>query len=95
MGELSGLLPAEQVVHVQGQREHGGEVLGCLAVVECGGRNLVVDGESALVVPPGDVAATAAALSRISADPALRSRLSTQASVEVRRYLQSAVAAQL
>ena len=57
--------------------------------------DMVVDGESALVVPPGDVAATAAALSRISADPALRSRLSAQASVEVRRYLQSAVAAQL
>lgn len=57
--------------------------------------DMVTDGESALVVPPGDVAATAAALARILAEPALRARLSAQASVEVRRYLQSAVAAQL
>jgi len=57
--------------------------------------DMVADGESALVVPPGDVAATAAALARIVAEPSLRKRLSAQASVEVRRYLQSAVAAQL
>ena len=57
--------------------------------------DMVVDGESALVVPPGDVAATAAALARIVAEPDSRARLSAQASVEVRRYLQSAVAAQL
>ena len=57
--------------------------------------DMVADGESALVVPPGDVPATAAALTRIVADPELRARLSAQASVEVGRYLQSAVAAQL
>jgi glycosyltransferase involved in cell wall biosynthesis len=57
--------------------------------------DMVVDGESALVVPPGDVAATAAALARVVAEAPLRARLSAQASVEVRRYLQSAVAAQL
>ena len=57
--------------------------------------DMVVDGESALVVPPGDVPATAAALTRMAADPELRDRLSAQASVEVGRYLQSAVAAQL
>ena len=57
--------------------------------------DMVVDGESALVVPAGDVAATAAALARMVAEPSLRERLSAQASVEVRRYLQSAVAAQL
>jgi glycosyltransferase involved in cell wall biosynthesis len=57
--------------------------------------DMVTDGESALVVPPGDVAATAAALVRVVTDPALRERLSAQASVEVRRYVQSAVAAQL
>ena len=37
--------------------------------------DMVVDGESALVVPPGDVAATAAALTRMIADPELRARL--------------------
>jgi glycosyltransferase involved in cell wall biosynthesis len=57
--------------------------------------DMVVDGESALVVPPGDVAATAAALGRVVGDPELRARVSAQASVEVGRYLQSAVAAQL
>ena len=45
--------------------------------------DMVVDRESALVVPPGDVAATAAALTRMVADPELRARLSAQASVEV------------
>jgi glycosyltransferase involved in cell wall biosynthesis len=57
--------------------------------------DMVTDGESALVVPPGDVAATAAALTRVGAEPALREQLSAQASVEVRRYLQSTVARQL
>ena len=57
--------------------------------------DMVKDGESALVVPPGDVAATAAALDRLSHDEALGLRLAAQASVEVRRYLQSRVAADL
>ena len=57
--------------------------------------DMVTDGESALVVPPGDVAATAAALARISRRPGTAaSGCAAQASVEVRRYLQSAVAAQ-
>jgi len=55
--------------------------------------DMVADGESALVVPPGDVAATAAALDRIAHDEALGLRLAAQASIEVRRYLQSRVAA--
>jgi glycosyltransferase involved in cell wall biosynthesis len=49
--------------------------------------------ESALVVPPGDVAGTAAALQRLLAEPELGSRLAAQARMEVRRYLQSRVAA--
>ena len=57
--------------------------------------DMVRDGESALVVPPGDVAATAAALQRLLDDPALGPALVTQARVEVRRYLQSRVAADL
>jgi glycosyltransferase involved in cell wall biosynthesis len=55
--------------------------------------DMVTDEVSALVVPPGDVAATAAALSRISADPTLARRLAAPGRVAVRRYLQSRVAA--
>ena len=55
--------------------------------------DMVTHEESALVVPPGDVAATAAALTQISTDPALGGRLATQARIEVQRYLQSRVAA--
>jgi glycosyltransferase involved in cell wall biosynthesis len=54
--------------------------------------DMVTSDESALVVPPGDVAATAAALARLLAEPDLGSRLAAQARVEVRRYVQSRVA---
>ena len=54
--------------------------------------DMVTHEESALVVPPGDVAATAAALTRISTDPGLAGRLAARARVEVQRYLQSRVA---
>jgi glycosyltransferase involved in cell wall biosynthesis len=40
-------------------------------------RELLVDGESALLVPPGDAEALAAAVRRVAADPALSKRLST------------------
>jgi glycosyltransferase involved in cell wall biosynthesis len=55
--------------------------------------DMVKDGESALVVPPGDVAATAGALDRLAHGEALGLRLAAQASIEVRRYLQSRVGA--
>jgi glycosyltransferase involved in cell wall biosynthesis len=55
--------------------------------------DMVTDGDSALVVPPGDEAATAAALTRITSEPGLGERLATRARVEVKRYLQSRVAA--
>ncbi len=55
--------------------------------------DMVAHDVSALVVAPGDVAATAAALSRITTEEGLGPRLTAQARVEVRRYLQSRVAA--
>jgi len=54
--------------------------------------DMVTDDESALVVPAGDVAATAAALTRILFEPGLADRLAAQARVQVKRYLQSRVA---
>lgn len=54
--------------------------------------DMLTDGESALVVAPGDVDATEAALRRFVADPELRSRLVAGARERVRPYLQSAVA---
>jgi glycosyltransferase involved in cell wall biosynthesis len=54
--------------------------------------DMVTDEDSALVVPPGDVAATAAALTRISSEDGLGMRLGARARVEVQRYLQSRVA---
>ena len=54
--------------------------------------DMVTDGESALVVPPGDVPATAAALARVVSEPGLGARLAAGARVEVQRYLQSRVA---
>jgi glycosyltransferase involved in cell wall biosynthesis len=55
--------------------------------------DMVTDGDSALVVPPGEVVATTAALDRITRDPGLGAQLAAQARVEVQRYLQSRVAA--
>ena len=40
-----------------------------------GARELLVDGESAQLVPPGDASALAAAVRRIAHDPALAQRL--------------------
>jgi glycosyltransferase involved in cell wall biosynthesis len=57
--------------------------------------DMVRDGASALVVPPADVAGTHAALERLLGTPGLGAELAAAARVEVRRYLQSAVAAQL
>jgi glycosyltransferase involved in cell wall biosynthesis len=47
-------------------------------------RDLVVDEETGLLVPPGDVGALRAALERVLADPALRRRLGTAARERVR-----------
>ena len=50
-------------------------------------RDLVVDGETGLVVPPGDVAALRAALERLLADPELRRRLGAAARERARTRL--------
>lgn len=51
-----------------------------------GCREVLVDGESGLLVPPADPAALAAALERTLADPALRERLASAAREASRRY---------
>jgi glycosyltransferase involved in cell wall biosynthesis len=57
--------------------------------------DMVTDAESALVVPPGDVSATRGAIERLLSESDLGPRLAAQARVEVQRYLQSRVAAEL
>ncbi len=47
---------------------------------------VVRNGETALLYPPGDVAALAAALRRLYADPALRERIGTAAKQEAAQY---------
>ena len=54
--------------------------------------DMVTHDESALVVTPGDVDETEAALRRLVADHELRTRLVAAAKERVRPYLQSAVA---
>jgi glycosyltransferase involved in cell wall biosynthesis len=57
--------------------------------------DMIVDGESGLVVPPGDERALAAAIGRVLTDSDLRSRLSAGAHRKVRAFTASAVAEQL
>ncbi|WP_182523488.1 glycosyltransferase family 4 protein [Nocardioides dongkuii] len=55
--------------------------------------DMVVPGESALVVPPGDPAALSAAIGALVADPARAAALAGRGRQEVGRFLQSSVAA--
>ena len=74
-----------------GARGHGAR--SAVVTTHMGGiADMVVDGDSALVVPPGDVAATTAALTRVLSEDGLGARLAAHAQVEVKRYLQSRVA---
>lgn len=64
------------------------QACGCPAVVSSGGggSEAVIDGQTGLVVPPDDVAATAAALDAILRDRALRDRLSRAGLARVADY---------
>jgi glycosyltransferase involved in cell wall biosynthesis len=57
--------------------------------------DMIVDGESGLLVPPGDESKLAAAIGRVLADGDLRSRLGVGAQKKVRAFTASAVAEQL
>jgi glycosyltransferase involved in cell wall biosynthesis len=54
---------------------------------------IVADGETGLLVPPGDVGALAGALRRLAGDEALRERLAAGGEERVRRFTWEAVAA--
>lgn len=58
-------------------------------------REVLTDGESALLVPPGDPAALAAAIRRIAGDPALARRLAANALALAPRFTWNARAARL
>lgn len=56
-----------------------------------GARELLADGESALLVPPGDPAALAAAVRRLAGDPGLRSRIGAGGLAAYRAHASEAV----
>ncbi len=64
--------------------EPGAAGLPVIATNVGGVTELVVDGETGLVVPPGDAGALAAAVARLADDPDLRRRLGDAASARVR-----------
>ena len=61
------------------------------AVELLGAREVVVDGESGLLVPPTDVAALRSALDRLADDEALRSRLGDGARTRAEQFTQDAI----
>ncbi len=65
--------------------EAGSQGLALLATRAGAIEELIVDGETGLLVPPRDPAAMAAALVRLARDPGLRQRLASAASSRVRR----------
>src|SRR5262249_57646668 len=81
--DVAGCLAAAEIVAMAGGKEGVGvAALGAMAAARpvvasrVGGlAEVVVDGESGLLVPPGDPAALAAALAALAPDPAARLRL--------------------
>lgn len=61
-----------------------GEGLPCIATAAGGPRDIVVDGRTGILVPPGDPAALAEALTKLLDDPGLRRRLGEAAAADVR-----------
>lgn len=57
--------------------------------------DMIADGDSGLLAPPGDAAGLAAAMARLLADDDLRARLGAAAKVRVRAFTASAVAERL
>jgi glycosyltransferase involved in cell wall biosynthesis len=92
---LLGLYQRAAVVACPSRREGFGVV--CAEAMACGRpvvatavgglRDLVVDGETGLLVPPNDPAALRAALERLLGDPGLRRRLGAAARAEARQRL--------
>ncbi|ACB80091.1 glycosyl transferase group 1 [Methylorubrum populi BJ001] len=102
-GDVAGVFAAH---HVGGLPSRGGEGLPrtLLEAAACGRailtsdvpgcRDLVRDGREGLLMPPGDAAALAAALTRLAADPALVARMGTAARARILEggYTEAAVA---
>lgn len=59
-----------------------------------GPSEMIVEGRNGFLVPPGDVAALAGAMTRLAADPALRNRLGQAAHIAAARFEQGRIMAQ-
>jgi glycosyltransferase involved in cell wall biosynthesis len=88
------LVDVDVLVHASVQPEPFGQVIGeamglglpVVASAAGGPLEIITDGHDGILVPPGDVAALAAVLRRLAADPDLREHLGTNARRTARRY---------
>ncbi|HWD56793.1 MAG TPA: glycosyltransferase [Stellaceae bacterium] len=74
------------LVEAQSQR------LACVSTSLSGIPELIADGDTGLLVPPGDRAALAGALARLIAGPALRARLAAAGEARIRRAFDADIA---